>query len=96
MKALYAKLLQFLAGVGGAVILTASVLAYFVRRFDSTSGIWFDGFGRRLYDAPFSAFTGVDEWVGLWDSLFDAALFWTGIGTVYWLIRTARKISNDA
>jgi hypothetical protein len=70
-------------------IFVAGFLAYFVSSFDSSTGQWFDGVGRRLSPRRGTAtgFTGVVSGRDRGGLLADFVWFWGGVALVYGLLK---------
>lgn len=87
--------------VGGALILTALVLAfiaYFVSSVDPVSHQWFDGLGRPLSGSPwFMRFVfGQDrQWAGWFWFLADQVMFWGGIAIGVALLGYSGSTNRD-
>jgi hypothetical protein len=78
--------------------LIAGVLAYFVRSFHQPTGVWFDGLGRRLEEAPFIArfvFGAESQWAGWGYFALDFVVFWGGVALAYGLLTLAGKLEKD-
>ncbi len=52
MKKIVSYIANFIAIVMGISAFVLGFMAYFVKSINNTSGIFYDGFGRQLYEAP--------------------------------------------
>lgn len=68
MKGIIQKVIYGIAEIIGLSLFGLGFVAYFVSSFDKTTGIWYDGLGRQLYEGPFIArfvFGQERQWPGL-------------------------------
>ena len=73
-------------------------LAYFVSSFDSATGVWRDGLGRELEDAPSIArlFFGANrKWPGWGWFVVDLVIFWGGIVTAFHVGGLAKRFDRQ-
>jgi hypothetical protein len=72
-------------------VFIAGFVAYMIVSFDPATGAYFDGFGRRLTDAPLIArlifAEESDSWPGWGWFIADMVFFWTGVGVGAMLIQ---------
>lgn len=86
-------ILKILLGMDVLIFIVYAVCSLFLIKYDTASGITYDGFGRVLTKAPliFRTTGLVEEWAGLGWYLFDTCCVLVLIGIAYLLFTTIMK-----